>query len=111
MTSSFKIITLGYSPILYLYVPDHWCQIPERFLVNGTIPEDWIDVLIPVDEETGQRSQCHMYDIEDLPIPNEGNNVSSLPIIKCPAGWQYNFTDYFPTASTDVSPQLIKANF
>jgi len=98
---TFFLAYVGYSPILYLYVPDHWCQIPEQFQVNGTTPEGLIDILIPKDEKTGQRSQCYMYDIEQVDNLESLKNVSNLPQIKCPVGWQYNFTDFFPTASTE----------
>ena len=47
-----------------------------------------------------------MYDIEQVDNLESLKNVSNLPQIKCPVGWQYNFTDFFPTASTEVRAYL-----
>ena len=43
-----------YTPVLILYTPEHHCD------VGGLDP----DLAIPIDEDTGQRSRCMMYDVE-----------------------------------------------
>ena len=52
---------VAYSPILFLYVPDHWCAPnPDWELLDNK--DDVINWIIPTDPETGERSQCLMYD-------------------------------------------------
>ena len=65
---------------------------------------DLLDVLIPYDENIQKRSQCLMYDISGIDDPNDLlNNSAFVPITKCTNGWDYNFTGYFHSASTEVS--------
>jgi len=99
---TFFLAYVGYSPILYLYVPDHWCNIPEEIQqkVNFTDFNDLLNTLIPYDESIQQRSQCYMYDISGIQNPADLMDAS-IPLMKCPQGWTYNFTDFFPSASTD----------
>ena len=86
-----------YAPILYLYAPDHWCTIPQEYeeKLNASSPSELIGMVIPVDETTHQRSKCYIYDIDGI----LGNNKTK---IKCPLGWQYNFTEYYESVSTQV---------
>lgn len=44
------------NPILFLYVPDHWCTPDQQFSHLD------VDLLIP--KEDGKRSQCLMFDIQ-----------------------------------------------
>lgn len=97
---TFFLAYVGYAPILFLYVPDHWCAIPENYKIalNTTDEEALINVLIPIDKDTQKRDQCHIYDLNQI---RNVNNTSEWPIIQCPEGWQYNFTGYFTSASTE----------
>ena len=49
---TFFLAYVGYAPILFLYVPDHWCAIPENYKIalNTTDEEALINVLIPMDK-------------------------------------------------------------
>jgi hypothetical protein len=55
---------VSYTPILFLYVPDHWCT-PDPILLNSSLSMDKIlELAIPPGEEENQhlpRAQCHMY--------------------------------------------------
>ena len=104
---TFFLAYVGYSPILYLYTPDHWCSIPEEVQnkVNFTNMVDLLDVLIPYDPKIQKRSQCLMYDISGIDDPSALllNNSAFVPITSCTNGYTYNFTGYFHSASTEVS--------
>lgn len=54
---------VAYSPILFLYVPDHWCAPnPDWKIFKAHENRDnVIDWIIPKDPVTGERSQCLMY--------------------------------------------------
>ncbi len=99
---TFFLAYVGYSPILYLYTPDHWCNIPQEMQDNINFTnhtnEDLINLLIPFDTSTGKRSQCLIYDVRNLEEITQIN--ASVPMIKCPSGWTYNITDYFTSATT-----------
>ena len=103
--NSFMLAYVGYSPILYTYVPDHWCEIPENVteLFGLKSETELIELLIPIDENTNTRSQCKMFEpqalLENLDIVNKSN----IPTIKCIYGHHYNFTGYFKSISTNVS--------
>jgi hypothetical protein len=98
---TFFLAYVGYAPILYLYVPDHWCRVPHQqdHPDNTTM----INALIPLDEITGERSRCLIYDVEPLEATLGTANKSSWPTIPCPNGWEYNFTDYFHSVTTQAS--------
>ena len=104
---TFFLAYVGYSPILYLYTPDHWCSIPQEVQnkVNFTNMVDLLDVLIPYDPKIQKRSQCLMYDISGIDDPSDLllNNSAFVPITTCTNGYTYNFTGYFHSASTEVS--------
>ena len=103
MFSTFVLSYVGYSPILYLSTPDHWCKIPKNYTEILQISEkiDLIDLMIPVDESTMEKSKCYMYDPDS--ISDSFGNKSNWNKIKCVHGWHYNFTGYFTSISTDVS--------
>ena len=106
---TFFLAYVGYSPILYLYVPDHWCSIPQdvQDKVSFSNMTDLLDVLIPYDENIQKRSQCYMYDVSGIDDPNDLLNTSMVvPLTKCTNGWTYNFTGYFHSASTEVSTYI-----
>ena len=106
MFSTFVLSYVGYSAILYMYTPDHWCKIPENYTEILQISEkiDLIDLMIPIDESTMEKSKCYMYDPNS--ISDTFGNKSNWNKIKCIHGWQYNFTGYFTSISTDVSVYL-----
>ncbi len=56
---------VAYSPVLFLYVPDHWCKKPPPPAAAANLSQsDWIELAIPVEDEgTGQRSKCFQYDL------------------------------------------------
>lgn len=85
---SFLFSYMQYPPILYLYVPDHWCALDPRLeegaagagppLVGLTGSDgnnqagggadeslQLLDRFLPRDEN-GKRSQCFMYDVDQL---------------------------------------------
>ena len=105
---TFFLAYVGYSPILYLHVPDHHCTIPQEYLdkFNVTNPNDLLDILIPYDDNLQKRSQCYMYDMSDIDDIFELNKT--LPLHKCTHGWTYDFTDHFPSVSTQVSLFIFK---
>ena len=82
---TFVLAYVGYAPILFLFVPDHWCKIPEdyqsRLGINDT--ETLIEFLIPIDPKTNQRDQCHMFQItstnESIDAPPLLLKVSQIP--------------------------------
>merc|ERR1712109_119351 len=89
---TFFLAYVGYSPILYLYVPDHWCSIPLDIQdkVSFSNMTDLLDVLIPYDENIQKRSQCYMYNISGIDNPNDLlNNSMVVPLTKCTNGWTY----------------------
>ncbi len=52
-----------YSPILFLFTPDHWCKPPEN-VQNWTLKHNVSEtVLIPVDG--GLRDSCSIYAIQN----------------------------------------------
>ena len=63
--------------------------------------EELIEMFIPMDEETQQRSQCYIYDM-DSGILSNGNKTK----LKCQHGWQYNFTEHYVSASTQVKVKI-----
>ena len=62
-----------YVPVLFLYIPDHWCSPHPSFSNSSLELEEIIELTIPLDQN-GQRSMCEMYDISF-------NNVSVHVII------------------------------
>ena len=52
-----------YSPVLFLYVPDHWCK-PHPSFQNTTDfnLEHILNLTVPW-KDTGKREQCFMYNI------------------------------------------------
>ena len=103
---TFFLAYVGYSPILYLHTPDHWCKIPQEIQdkVSFTNMDNLLDVLIPYDETIKKRNQCYMYDISQIEDQKDIlNDTTFVPLIKCTSGWTYNFTGYFHSASSEVS--------
>ena len=86
---------VDYSPILYMYTPNHWCHVPENY------SDEIQDILIPIDKTTRTKSQCLMYDPDS--IENITHDKSKWKTIKCTHGWQYNLTGYFTSITTKVN--------
>ena len=103
MFSTFVLSYVAYSPILFIYTPDHWCHIPQNYteILQISNKTDLKDLMIPIDENTMEKSKCYMYDPDS--IRESFENKSNWDTIKCMHGWQYNFTGYFTSISTDVS--------
>ena len=101
--STFILSYVGYSQILYLYTPDHWCKIPQNYSdILNIDPADILDFIIPIDEKTMQRSQCYMFDPKSIGDSSISSNKSNWKTVKCMHGWEYNFTGYFTSISTQV---------
>ena len=95
---TFFLAYVGYTPILYLYTPEHWCKIPEDLggqLIEMNISDEnsLMDVMIPK-EKDGKRSQCEMYNFTDF---IEGSKPRR---IGCIYGYEYNYTEYFKSATS-----------
>ncbi len=116
---TFFLAYVGYAPILFLYVPDHWCRIDQQLYekANSTLSDSGqdpggeaglVDLLIPFDETRGGRSQCYVFNIsdeeelEEFLLRDRDSVNNDWPIKRCDLGWTYNLTDYFQSASTQV---------
>lgn len=93
-----------YAPVLFLYVPDHWCKPDPSFAESGLSQEAILDLTVPLDEE-GSRSHCHL----KKSFFDNGHVVESEEIYNrsCPFGWEYNLTNFFTSAATDVSTSSV----
>ena len=103
MFSTFMMSYTLYSPILYMYTPDHWCEIPQNYSdILNINPTDLLDLMIPIDENTLKRSQCFMFDPESIgdSIPA---NKSNWKTVKRMHGQHYNLTGYFKSITTQVN--------
>ena len=110
MITTFVLSYVAFSPILYMYTPDHWCNIPQNYsdllqISNQTNLEILEGILIPIDKVTKEKSQCFMYDPNSIDDAMSANR-SKWQTIKCMHGWQYNFTGYYSSISTKVSFKL-----
>ena len=88
-----------YAPVLFLYVPDHWCSPHPSFAESNLTLEEILDIAIPTDEN-GDRDSCQLRKsrFENGEIIYDQNLYQE----SCPFGWQYNFTNYFTSAATEV---------
>ena len=91
---TFFLAYVGYTPILYLYTPDHWCKIPENVQQELNISDQntLLNLMIPTDN--GKRSQCQMFNYTDF---KEGKQPRR---IQCIHGYEYNYTEYFKSATS-----------
>ena len=108
MITTFVLSYVAFSPILYMYTPDHWCNIPQNYsdllqISNQTNLEILEEIMIPIDKVTLKKSQCFMYDPNSIDDATTSANRSQWQTIKCMHGWQYNFTGYYTSISTKVS--------
>ena len=103
MLTTFVMSYVLFSPILYIYTPDHWCNIPQNYsdLLQISNHTDLEEIMIPMDKVTLKKSQCFMYDPNSIDDAIS-NNKSQRKITKCIHGWQYNFTGYYTSISTKV---------
>ena len=83
-----------YSPILFLYTPDHWCS-PDPSLNFGNLSRLEIKRLTIPRKANGEFERCKMYSSFDIDKFNPQVN-------ECKFGWEYNFTGFFHTKSTEV---------
>ena len=90
-------------PILYLYVPDHWCRAPKVFQNTTLSDEEIIELTIPY-EENGKRSQCQMYEVDFVWVLSIDGFApkKDWPTQKCQYGYNYNLTGLFTSIVTDV---------
>ncbi len=72
----------AYSPILFLYVPEHWCR-PDPALSNRLL--DWtedqiLEITSPKERDEGsgvvRRSRCQRYDVDFSKVVIPGRNSS-----------------------------------
>ena len=92
---TFFLAYVGYTPILYLYTPEHWCKIPDEVgkQLNISDQNSLMNLMIPKDKD-GKRSQCEMYNYTDF---KEGLKPRR---IGCIHGYEYNYTEYFKSATS-----------
>eukprot|EP00094_Tigriopus_californicus_P000793 TCALIF_00767-PA protein Name:"Similar to oct-1 Organic cation transporter 1 (Caenorhabditis elegans)" AED:0.12 eAED:0.12 QI:96/0.88/0.8/0.9/0.66/0.6/10/0/526 len=101
----------AYTPVLFLYTPDHFCSVDHIWnnLESQESPldkEELINVLIPIDQSTGKKSKCFIYDIpiNKLEVMALGNHSTlQFDTIPCPNGWYYNTTGLFRSVITDMN--------
>ena len=103
MLATFVWSYVSHSPILYMYAPDHWCNIPQNYsdLFQISNHTDLEEIMIPTDKVTLKKSQCFMYDPDSIDDVISVNR-SQWQTTKCIHGWQYNFTGYYTSISTKV---------
>ena len=89
---TFFLAYVGYTPILYLYTPDHWCKIPLELQIKFNVSES---DLIPKNPD-GSRNKCYMFDIQS----SEDLKSDIIPKSKCLYGYEYNYTEYFKSATS-----------
>ena len=108
MLATFVLSYVSHSPILYMYTPDHWCNIPQNYsdLLQISNQTDFEEIMIPMDKVTLKKSQCFMYDPNSIDDAISANR-SQWQTTKCIHGWQYNFTGYYTSISTKVPLSLI----
>lgn len=88
---------VAYSPILFLYVPDHWCHI-------HNLTSELEPLAYPITSD-GKRSQCQMFDVDHQEMFSMGYRSAnaSWPVASCLQGYDYNFTGYFHSATSDMN--------
>ena len=108
MLATFVLSYVSHSPILYMYTPDHWCNIPQNYsdLLQISNQTDLEEIMIPTDKVTLKKSQCFMYDPNSIDDAISANR-SQWQTTKCIHGWQYNFTGYYTSISTKVRLSLM----
>ena len=106
MLATFVLSYVSHSPILYMYTPDHWCNIPQNYsdLLQISNQTDLEEIMIPTDKVTLKKSQCYMYDPDSIDDVISTNRSKTK---KCIHGWQYNFTGYYTSISTKVCFSLM----
>ena len=57
-----------YTPVLFLYTPDHWCSV-DHLVQNSSLTKDELTSMLIPRNEDGTRMQCVVYNID-------ANNVS-----------------------------------
>ena len=63
MLATFVLSYVSHSPILYMYTPDHWCNIPQNYsdLFEISNQTDLEEILIPTDKVTlKKKSMLHV---------------------------------------------------
>ena len=108
MIATFVLSYVSYSPILYMYTPDHWCNIPQNYsdLLQISNQTDLEEIMIPTDKVTLKKSQYFMFDPNSIDDTITANR-SQWHTTKCIHGWQYNFTGYYTSISTKVPLSLM----
>nr|XP_042901435.1 beta-alanine transporter-like [Parasteatoda tepidariorum] len=82
--------------ILYLvYIPDHWCHVPELAMSNLSV-ESQRSLIAPPGN-----SSCFRYDINytELLLSGDLNIKNNTPVIPCNS-WQYDTTYFDETAAS-----------
>eukprot|EP00094_Tigriopus_californicus_P000702 TCALIF_00680-PA protein Name:"Similar to Slc22a1 Solute carrier family 22 member 1 (Mus musculus)" AED:0.29 eAED:0.29 QI:95/0.62/0.44/1/0.75/0.88/9/32/567 len=97
-----------YTPILFLYTPDHHCSVDHIWNVTNDQTRSWsreelANMIIPFDEVTGKRSSCLIYDIPSRQLTQVTKaNITNFPTTKCTHGWTYNITGLFSSAINEM---------
>ncbi|XP_040569451.1 steroid transmembrane transporter SLC22A24 [Lepeophtheirus salmonis] len=93
-----------YLPILYLYVPEHYCLISGGEKHNLT-QEDLNNIFIPRIKNESRYENCLQYDVDVLRILENGIREpnSSWPLVSCQNGWHYEFENYYNSVASEFN--------
>ncbi|TRY75750.1 hypothetical protein TCAL_00766 [Tigriopus californicus] len=101
----------AYTPVLFLYTPDHFCSVDHIWNATGSQELLWhedqvLNLLIPIEEFSGKRSKCLMYNVSVDVLSEltalEMENRTEFEKIPCSHGWYYNTTGLFTSVITDM---------
>lgn len=87
--------------------PDHWCWVPELDQTNLT---DYEKKLISIPFQTKEKEifdNCRMFDMNYSHIVATRSYLHIKPddswtTVSCRNGWTYDYTEYYPTAVSEV---------
>jgi len=97
MQPPFVFLAFSYFSQIWLVLePDHWCRRPELER-RGWSPEAIRNISAPAD-----RSSCHMFDVDFSTVdPDTWTPGEDTPVVGCRHGWQYDFSEIYPTIVSD----------
>ncbi|KAK7084026.1 hypothetical protein SK128_025720, partial [Halocaridina rubra] len=97
---------LYFGQLFMTLTPPHWCRPPPDIYDLELTNEEVKQLTIPMDSTTGDYSKCRRYDVNVTQIlMSNRDTVSnhSWNIVNCTYGWEYDFTIYYPTITSEVS--------
>ena len=57
---------VAYSPILFMFTPDHWCSPDPDLVESKGLTEDQAFEVTVARTKAGERSRCFQYDIDTI---------------------------------------------